>query len=74
MSIHRYCILFFLLINTLLVSLLSVFVEILFLQSQKGQGLVTDHWSSGSGSVLSPLRPDLSLWPGTETPLQAAAG
>ena len=45
-SFYRYYTLF-LQINTLLVSLLSVFVGILFLQSQKGQGLVTDRWSRG---------------------------
>ena len=40
-SIHTFCILFFL-INILLVSLLSVFVGILC----KALGLVTDHWFS----------------------------
>ena len=36
-SIHTYCILFFLLINTLLASLISIFVEILFCKA-KGPG------------------------------------
>ena len=41
-----------------------------------GQGLVPGHcpwWSSGQDSVLSLLQPDFSLWPGTETLLQATA-
>ena len=55
MSIHMYCTFFFffflyctflLLINTSLVSLLSIFVGILSVKP-KGQGLVIDHWSSG---------------------------
>ena len=37
MSIHTYCILFFLLINTLLASLISILVEILFCKA-KGPG------------------------------------
>ena len=48
-----------------------------FLSIQKtGQGLVPSHcpwWSSGQDSGLSLLQPDLSLWPGTETLLQATA-
>ena len=42
-----------------------------------GQGLVTDHWSLvvyWLDSVLSLPQPDLSLWVGTETLLQTAAG
>ena len=38
----------------------------------KGQGLVTDYWSSGQDSLLSLPRSDLTLWPGTEALLQAA--
>ena len=49
-SIYTYCILF-ILINSLLVSLFSVFVGILFCKA-KGQ------WSSGQDSVF----PNLNLW------------
>ena len=41
---------------------------------QKGQGLVTDHWSGGWDLVLSPSLPNLNLWPGTEALLQGATG
>ena len=39
-----------------------------------GQDLVTGHWSHGSDSTPSLLRPDFNLWPGTEILLQAATG
>ena len=55
-SVHTYCILF-LLTNTVLVSLISVFVGF-FSARLKGPGLVTDHWSSGQDSGLSPPGPD----------------
>ena len=45
-----------------------------FSAKPQGQALVADHWSSGWDSVLSPPRPDLNHWPGTETLLRAAAG
>ena len=61
----------FLLINTLLISL-SLWE--FFSATMKGQGLVTDHWSSGYDSPLLLLWPDLTLWPRSETLLQAAAG
>ena len=56
-----------------LVSLLSIFVGILFCKAI-GPGHVTGRGSSGYDSGLSLPRPDLNLWPGTETLLQAAAG
>lgn len=36
-----------------------------------GQDLITGHWSHGSDSTPSLLRPDFNLWPGTEILLQA---
>ena len=39
-----------------------------------GQDLITGHWSHGSDSTPSLLRPDFNLWPGTEILLQAATG
>ena len=46
MCISARAVLFFLLINTLLASLFSnIFVEIDFLQSYTGQGLLSGHWS-----------------------------
>ena len=63
-SVHTsYCTLFFLLINTSVASLLSVFVEILF-RKAKGPGpFVTDHWSSGYHLLPSPSWPSpISGW------------
>ena len=68
---------FFLLINTLLISLLSVSLWQFISTKPKGQGLVTGHWpwwSSGQDSVLSLLPPAFNLWPQTEILLQATAG
>ena len=45
-----------------------------FLQSQKTQGLVTDHWSSGQDLVRSLPRLDLHLWLETQALLQATTG
>ena len=39
-----------------------------------GQDFATGHWSHGSDSTPSLLRPDFNLWPGTEILLQAATG
>ena len=61
---------FILLINTLFVSLLSIFVGIIFMQSHRASalslttGLVAKIWS----------QLNLNHWPGTEGLLQAAAG
>ena len=68
---------FFLLINTLLISLLSISLWQFISTKPKGQGLVTGHWpwwSSGQDSVLSLLPPAFNLWPKTEILLQATAG
>ena len=47
---------FSLFINTLLVSLLSIFVGILSCKAEgPGPFSLTDHWSGGSGLVLLPL-------------------
>ena len=64
---------FFLLINTLLVSLFSIFVGILFWKP-KGPGPC--HWRTHPVDRIQCLLPwrDLNLWPGTETLLQAALG
>ena len=45
-----------------LVSLFSIFVGILFLQSWMARALVTDHWSSAQYSVLSPVLPSVNFW------------
>ena len=62
---------FFLLINTLLVSLFSIFVGFLFWKP-KGPGPC--HWRTHPVDRIQCLLPwpDLNLWPGTETLLQAA--
>ena len=66
---------FFLLMNTLLDSLLSVFVEF-FSAKAAARTPVTDHWSSGQDLVLSPPGPSpISGWesqPGSKA-LQAEA-
>ena len=69
-SLSTHTILFFLLINTLFHYFLSLWK--FFFAKLKGQGLVTDHWSSDWDLVLSPLQSSLNLWPGTKDPFQAA--
>ena len=70
-------VLIFLLINTLLVSLQSV-SRWKFISTQwRARALsltAGPWWSSGYDSALSLPQPDLSLWVGTETLLQTAAG
>ena len=68
---HTYCTLF-LLINTLLASLLFVFVEILFHKAE-GPGplsLTPVQWLE-PGAIIAVTQPN--LWLGTQTPLQAVA-
>lgn len=63
------------LINTPLVSLLSIFVGIHFCKAIRARALslVTGPWwSSGYYSGLSLLPPDFNLWPGTK--IQMAVG
>ena len=59
----------FVLINTLLLSLFPISVEILS-SKVKGQGLATDHWFSSKDLVPLPH----NLWWETEALFQAAAG
>ena len=64
-------VLFFFLINTLLVSLLSLSCGNTFLQSRWARALslpTGPWWSSGWDSALSLLRPDFNLWPGNRNP------
>ena len=60
MSIHTACTLFPP-NKRLLVSLLSIFVGILFHAKPKNQGLVTDHWSSGYRIQCSHCRNQASI-------------
>ena len=68
-------VLFFLLVNILLTSLLSGSMWKFISIQLMGQDLVTGpQWSSGQESVISLQLPDLSLWLGMEILLQVTAG
>ena len=73
--VSTHTVLFFFLINTLLASLLIIFEEILFCKAEIPGPC---HWprSSSWDLVLSPPRPSLNLWLGTQAsskPVQAEA-
>lgn len=62
---------FFVLISTLLVSILSAYLWKFTSTKPLSLGLVNDNWSSGKDSTLSLSLHDCSLWLGTEILIQA---
>ena len=73
MCLTTHTVLFSLLINTLLDSLLPLSVGILFCKAEGTGWALSLTTGLATRIQLSPPRPDLILWWGTETPLQAEA-